>query len=265
VAAAGGTCDNGGLADCHCQCGAGHDNPSGAIVDVLSKVAPVCDGLKICEFPVCWTTGVGETADCAKPTAVALGDPCLKCKKDFEVAFECTWGWSFLFVVAPCIGLYLGGGWALNHRSRGLDGLDALPHIEQWREVAGLAKDGVRFAQARAGGRRGYVPVNSTATAEQQSRASANTGDGGREKARERGGTSSTREAKSSKRPKEEKQGSSSKKVSSSKKASRSGSKGSDVEAAATSVAPTEPAPPTADAVASTASGGGGRWVHVPT
>ena len=258
AAAAGGTCDNGGLSDCHCQCGAGHDNPAGASVDVLPKVAPVCDGLKTCEFPVCWMTGAGAPTDCAKPTAIALGDPCLKCKKDFEVGFDCTWGWSFLFVVVPCVGLYLGGGWALNHRSKGLGGLDALPHIEHWREIAGLAKDGVRFAQARAGGRRGYTPV-----AEQQSRSSADgaRGDGAREKVRERGGSSSTREAKSSKRSKE------GKKSSSSKKASSSGSKGGDVEAAATSsAAPTEPAaPPAADAAASTASGGGGRWVHVPT
>eukprot|EP01046_Picozoa_sp_COSAG06_P013640 COSAG06_NODE_829_length_12043_cov_8.656983_13_plen_356_part_00 len=261
AAAAGGTCDNGGLSDCHCQCGAGHDNPAGAIVDVLSKVAPVCDGLKTCEFPVCWMTGAGAPADCAKPTAIALGDPCLKCKKDFEVGFDCTWGWSFLFVVVPCVGLYLGGGWALNHRSKGLGGLDALPHSEHWRGIAGLAKDGVRFAQARAGGRRGYTPVAAAAAAEQQSRSSADREDGDWEKARDRGGSSSAHEAKRSKRSKEGKK-------SSSKKASSSGSKGGDVKAAATSgAAPAEEpaAPPAADAAASTASGGGGRWVHVPT
>ena len=53
---------------CHCECGAGHASAStpDATVDVTRKMAPVCDGLKVCDFAVCW-----KTADsgpfCAKP------------------------------------------------------------------------------------------------------------------------------------------------------------------------------------------------------
>ena len=56
-------------------------------------------------------------------------------------------------------GLYVGGGWIANRRLKGLDGVDALPHADRWREFAGLARDGVRFTQARIHGQNGYKAV----------------------------------------------------------------------------------------------------------
>ena len=248
AAAAGGTCDNGGLPDCHCQCGVGHDNPPGAVVDVQAKVASVCNAQKACAFTVCWAVG-GGPAECNKPGTVALGDPCVKCKKDFQVIYDCTWGWSFVLVVVLGGGLYAGGGWATNHRLKGLDGIDALPHVDMWREVINLARDGIRFAQARIKGRSGYVAV----TEHSSGRVSAD---------REVRDSPADRREDGGKRGKE------------SKRSSKAGGKGGSVMKSRLLDAPSRASEATEGAAASVGaqaavksspSAAGGRWVHVPT
>lgn len=247
AAAAGGKCDNGGLADCHCQCGAGHDNPPGAVVDVRAKVAPACNGQKACKFPVCWATGAGQPEACEKPGAVALGDPCLRCKKDFQIVYNCTWGWSFILAAVLCGGLYAGGGWILNHRLKNLNGVDALPHKDRWKELMGLVQDGVRFTQARINGRRGYAAVreehSETRAAKSVSDRSHGKNGAGREF-----GTATGRKSKS-------------------RKDSKQRSKPPD----ATEFLPESESSDASRATEaeskakSTPSGTGGRWVHVPS
>jgi len=63
------------------------------------------------------------------------------------------WGWSFVTLCVLLIGAYALGG-RLYYRKQGRDGW---PHEDFWREVAGLASDGLAFA--RGARRRGYRPV----------------------------------------------------------------------------------------------------------
>ena len=259
--ATGGKCDNGGLPDCHCQCGAGHDDPPGAVVNVQAKVGPACNGLSACEFPICWATGAGQPGDCAKPGAVALGDPCLKCKKDFQVNYDCSWGWSFIFALVVVGGLYVGAGWIANHRFKGLDGVDALPHADRWSEFAGLARDGIRFTQAHINGQNRYKAVKRDRSDQidadrdiRNSRthdrshhakdsASRESGSGSGRKSGDRGNKRSSKATKDSK------------KVSSGSKMKTETTQNTEGAAAEARAE---------NAVRSSPSGAGGRWVHVP-
>ena len=63
------------------------------------------------------------------------------------------WGWSFVTLCVLLIGAYALGG-RLYYRKQGRDGW---PHEDFWREVAGLASDGLAFA--RGARRRGYLPA----------------------------------------------------------------------------------------------------------
>ena len=160
-----------------------------------------------------------------------------------------TWGWSFVLVVVLGGGLYAGGGWAMNHRLKGLDGMDALPHVGMWREVISLAQDGIRFAQARIKGRSGYVHV--AGAGHSSGRVSAD---------REVRHPPDRRED-AGKRGKESKRSS---------KASSTGGSGTksqlDTPAEASQAAEGAGAGAGAQAtVKSSASAAGGRWVHVPT
>ena len=54
---------------CKCLCGPGHDPPAqsdaSATVDISSKMIPVCDGKKVCDFAVCWKVGgASRRGDC---------------------------------------------------------------------------------------------------------------------------------------------------------------------------------------------------------
>eukprot|EP01047_Picozoa_sp_COSAG01_P089150 COSAG01_NODE_21327_length_907_cov_1.142327_1_plen_163_part_10 len=99
----GGTCTpNPSTPGCHCQCGGEHAKPPGSTVDVARKMAPVCNGRKTCDFPICWT--VPSAGACAAPTAVALGDPCTQCFKTFRAIYSCSWGADFLLIVLLGVG-----------------------------------------------------------------------------------------------------------------------------------------------------------------
>jgi len=49
----------------------------------------------------------------------------------------------FLGVALP---VYLGGGWYYNHKYKELQGVEAVPQIEYWRQLPGLVKDGCIFS-----------------------------------------------------------------------------------------------------------------------
>ena len=116
--------------------------------------------------------------------------------------------------------------------------MEALPHVQRWREVHALVLDGIEWSRARAqgrsGDREGYTAV-----------------EGGRHKERGREGKGGGAEKASKSREKAGK-----KKAKQGHKAERR-----EAETAPTSAPAPAPAPP---AAAGTAAGDGGRWVHVP-
>ena len=57
------------------------------------------------------------------------------------------WGWMVLGVFVVGGGAYVGGGVLLGQRSGGQAGLTAHMHSQQWMELAGLAKDGVKYSE----------------------------------------------------------------------------------------------------------------------
>ena len=94
------------------------------------------------------------------------------------------WGWTVLGVLVLGGGAYVGGGVMLGGRAgrgsgKGAD-LTAHPHFEQWEAVRGLFHDGVRFCQARVGGR-GQPAVNGG-----YSRVGDSSGDGAGSKGKKR-------------------------------------------------------------------------------
>lgn len=55
-------------------------------------------------------------------------------------------GWHFVGFVVGVLGLYFGLGVAYNVRRNGAKGLEALPHLDMWRDLPWLVKDGVVFS-----------------------------------------------------------------------------------------------------------------------
>jgi len=55
-------------------------------------------------------------------------------------------GWNFIFMVIFFFALYLGIGIGFNKYKRGMEGVEAVPNIDLWRQVPGLVKDGVTFS-----------------------------------------------------------------------------------------------------------------------
>ena len=155
-------------------------------------------------------------------------------------------GWDFTAAFVGAALLYLAVGSAMEHQRTGAKGIQALPHLERWRQLAGLVYDGVEFAKG-SGGR-------------------GRSGGSGREyrslPEAERQPSGRTREKESKKESKKSSSSSSSSKA-------RSPSKVERKKEARVS----EPEPETllqssaaaAVALPGTASAGGGRWVHVPT
>jgi len=45
--------------------------------------------------------------------------------------------------------LYVGGGFYYNTKTKGAEGIQAVPHLEFWKTMPGLVKDGVTFSQAK--------------------------------------------------------------------------------------------------------------------
>ena len=57
-----------------------------------------------------------------------------------------------MMVFGLAAALYFGGGTAYRQRMGGAKGWDVLPHAELWWELRALVSDGVAFSQARASG-----------------------------------------------------------------------------------------------------------------
>jgi hypothetical protein len=127
--------------------------------------------------------------------------------------------------------LYFGGGTAYRRLTRGAKGWDALPHAGLWRELWALVSDGVAFSRARASG-----------------------GDGGLRKCQDVGSATKKErllepDVDSSKRGKREKR----------EKREKRKRKEAPWQPEDSAPAALEGVPKT------TPSGGGGKWVHVPT
>ncbi len=146
-------------------------------------------------------------------------------------------------MVLVLVGLYGGVGWIANHRLKGLNGTEALPHVDTWREVLDLVHDGVRFSQARFNARSGYTAVSGEKASQEKS-ASLVRKEVGKGAARNPG--------KESKR--------------SSKAAKQSSRRGGGTKTKLGDAREDDQAAEgAADAtVKSSPSGAGGRWVHVP-
>ncbi len=59
------------------------------------------------------------------------------------------WGIGFLIFFFLGSGLYVGGGTYYNIKTKGTEGIQALPHLEFWSTMPGLVKDGVTFSKAK--------------------------------------------------------------------------------------------------------------------
>ena len=67
-------------------------------------------------------------------------------------------GWQFIIFVVCIFTLYFGAGIAYNMRRNGFKGVDAVPHIEMWKDLPALVRDGVIFSvdTIKSKGRPGY-------------------------------------------------------------------------------------------------------------
>lgn len=153
------------------------------------------------------------------------------------------WGDRLIAVFAMMAGIYIGVGTVWGARVSGVSGRAAVrahPHWRQWEEVAALVEDGVAFARGRrrAGG-----------------------GVGGEQRERlyveAPGGDVSPRGSKQGKKEKKAKRA----KGDGGNEAKKERSSSASPRPAAAEAAPAAPAAP----ATSVASGGGGRWVHIPT
>lgn len=219
-------------------------------------VATACNGKSTCNFPVCPFVGFGgggpgnDGAACAAPAAPpVVGDPCPNKPKKFVVEYLCTRaGWTFVAIAVVGCGLYIGGGLLYGSKVGGKSvALDSHPHHRQWLELRSLTLDGVAYARGWARGTtEGYQPV----------RGDAADSSGGKKPGR---CSSSGGKSKGGKRPssKSEKRSSNGATTDTSH---RSQEDGHETKLGPSSAAVGSGAPTTS---ISSASGGGGRWVHV--
>jgi len=56
------------------------------------------------------------------------------------------YGWRFIFFVFFVFGTYLTLGIAYNVKRNGATGMDAMPHIEMWKDLPFLVRDGIFFS-----------------------------------------------------------------------------------------------------------------------
>ena len=67
------------------------------------------------------------------------------------------WGWTVVLVYALVGGAYIGGGVAYNRFHIGMPlSVEAVPHIDFWREVPPLVKEGITYALSFVQNRLGY-------------------------------------------------------------------------------------------------------------
>lgn len=57
-----------------------------------------------------------------------------------------SWGWFFVICLGVTVFLYVSIGVFYNFKKLGVTGIEAFPHVEFWRDVPGLTKDGIAFS-----------------------------------------------------------------------------------------------------------------------
>lgn len=222
---------------------------------------PECHWFQISTDPaaqdLCWLKSAKGGATNTQPrygAAVAasyIADP-TSCSVAARVG---GWGWSFLAMCALASGAYAGLGVART-------GTASLPHPQLWKEAQALVLDGVAFAKGGGarGAREGYSALPD---AERQSSSGRRPkkmksgGEGGTKKNHAERSTDTTEHAATGHKQKKGR----------SAKASKQPRK--EPAAPASAVATVTAEAVTAEAVGpasttSVASGGGGRWVHLP-
>lgn len=72
------------------------------------------------------------------------------CPLSIAEEFESHWGWVFNVCLLSLTILYCGIGAFYKYKKLGVTGLEMLPHIEFWRDLPGLVKDGILYTIAKA-------------------------------------------------------------------------------------------------------------------
>jgi len=93
----------------------------------LRSFAPAC----LCD----WTRRCGASLTTSEPEA-----------EEDSAPVRVSYGWKFIFVVFVVFGLYLGLGVAYNVKRNGASGLDAVPHLEMWKDLPFAVRDGIIFS-----------------------------------------------------------------------------------------------------------------------
>lgn len=226
--------------------------------DVTSVVGSACDGRGVCSFPICIASEgqpVAGQDKCLNPPALfPLGDPAYGCTKEFVVQYRCSvGGWGLVAVLLLGTAGYAAGGVLYAQRVQGRKAAAAglwptvqtHPHYAKWLEFAALVADGVTHTRARLG--TGKVRASVGGAREQVSSQRIT-----QEQSQHR-----ERKEKKKKQTQDE---SVTDPHSSSKKTQRNASRAQPLLADLPVAAGEGARAPT-----SAASGGGGRWVHVPT
>jgi hypothetical protein len=267
-----------------------NDPPGCGMIGKKVEGSPVCVGEKMSpEYcaQACWTwrgytmsaTATGSECWCGdsinpasvqeaedKCTTACKGDDTKKCGGYWLVNIGQLYppgcassdaGWMLVGVLLGGSSLYFVLGTLFNMQSRGKPaGLQALPHLEYWQSLGGLVQDGVGFAGSRLQGRRGGGGARRSAYSSVKSEATKS--GGGREKG-------SKKEKKEKEKEKEKEKAKDRKKDKSEKKKEATQQHKEEPQRGVAAAAGPAPDQQTAGGPRQTASGGGGRWVHVPT
>lgn len=157
--------------------------------------------------------------------------------------YQPQWGWSVVCFILGVVAAYVAGGYVYGTQIKGRRGRGALPHAQFWLEVDALVRDGARFVAAA-----GRAPHPRSVRRQTQGPPQTLQEPLSSETKKRRSGGEKTRG---------EKRGQS-------KSASRSTDMQNAPSASQPALPPQPPQQGTGSLGKATASGGGGRWVHVP-
>ena len=112
-----------------------------------------CLGQSTCMFTITPDIfgGMPRCAHASSPQRYMIAQ--LKCGGDDQQvtviqARGSRWGWQFILIVFACFALYFGFGIAYKVKREGakLNSMEAIPHVEMWKELPYLVRDGVIFS-----------------------------------------------------------------------------------------------------------------------
>ena len=128
----------------------------------MSSLEDRCLGQATCLFVVTASTFGGEP-QCSGGDAKRWLSAVLVCgDANVAVSSEAAGGlgpgWQFNIFVLFVFVAYCGAGVAYNYHRKGAHGVEALPHLETWKDLPALVKDGVVFSidTIKSKGRPGY-------------------------------------------------------------------------------------------------------------